>query len=69
VTFEMFTIEEFAKTMSILENEISRGKSFNSMIVREKILWLTKFYRTAEFEEMLNGGRYARTNKLYRKDK
>jgi hypothetical protein len=63
------TIEEFGETMSKLNNDIKRGKSINSQVIRGYIMYLVDFYETAAYDELLNGGLYARTNKLYRENK
>ena len=63
------TIEEFGETMSKLNNDIKRGKSINSQVIRGYIMYLVDFYETAAYAELVNGGLYARTNKLYREDK
>ena len=65
----IYTIEEFEKTMSSLNHDIKRGKSINSQVIRGYIMYLVDFYETAAYAELVNGGLYARTNKLYREDK
>jgi hypothetical protein len=40
--------------LSSLSNNISIGKGFNSKEVRETVIWLTDFYKSDEFEKLVN---------------
>jgi hypothetical protein len=60
-----FSIESFGQRMFVLRNEIKRGKSLNSMIVRETVLYLVDFAASPEYDEMMFAAREARAAKLY----
>jgi hypothetical protein len=47
------SVRKFCEVMNILDNEVTRGISLNSIIVREQIQWLIKFHDSQEFIEMI----------------
>ena len=48
----MSNLRELPSQLEILSNEMTRGKSTNSMNIRAVILWLVEFQKSNEAEEL-----------------
>jgi hypothetical protein len=64
-----YSIDTFGRKMFMLSNEIKRGKSVNSMIVREIVMYLVDFTSSREYDEMMFAAREARARKQYERKK
>ena len=64
-----FTLDEFGRKMFLLQNEVKRGKSINSMTVREIVLYLVDFSHTETYNRMMFDAREAHALRIYERKK
>ena len=64
-----FTLDEFGRKMYLLQNEVKRGKSMNSMTVRELVLYFVDFSRTETYNRMMFDANAAHQLRLYERTK